>query len=1682
MKKTIMRFLSLVLCATMLFGTFQVPAMAAVDDPIAGETGSGWSEVGVMPGEQEDHSPPVSDSGTGEIVSPGESEEEQSSSSGPAEVPSGGVEGEQTPPTDESSSSTGDTQAEQPGEIPEDDLTLGTSGLKDSWLQEYQKEALTWPSLNQRARAARVANVPETTPLTWSGDHITFANGAYIGSPIPKIYFNGEVAFCGEWNGLSPSGSYHEITSGNDSTIKQYLANFDKSSKGKGEYIATQVLIWCRVMGTSVTSWGGSPGADAADEIRNGGNSYSGLRYQYKEFGGGTQNIITYNTDVEPPEPPEPPEYPEDKYHIEVTTDVVTETEVRNRKTYEYSDAIGQITIRKHDQDGKSLDGALFNIVVEFSDGTDVRVNNWEVDNGARLFTWTHPRDNHDPATVTVTEVVPPRYYEGDPTPKTAVVHPTYTRVTHVETWTVTITTENTSSTVIEIESGDVVAESTSSSSAEVSSDPQVEEFADFIEGDRETTVTFVNRRITGDIEVVKKDANTGAPLAGATIHLWGDDLGEPQHIDRLEVTGTDGVAYFQDLPPGTYVIQETQPPHGYHLNDEKQTVALQSAQVIRKEVRNYRKDGLTIKKVDPDGKPIAGAVFELRRGSGEVLLSETTDENGTIFRDYLSEGLYVIEEKKAPEGYLLDENPIKELYIYATDDNKQYTITFVNKKKPAIEVTKIDAETPTLKLPGAVFRITDTMTNNYWDIKTGEDGTALLEGLEIGTTYYIVEELEPPEGYLNSGYRQEIVLKESRVHTLTVADSKMPALEIVKKDKVTGAFLKGATFRVSWNNGADYRDVTTGRDGKATLTGLKDGWYTILETNAPEGYLLDTDAHQILLEAGKSGVIELFNEAKPSLTILKLDSVTKTPLQYAKFRIEQKTEAGLKLVGEYATDADGMVRLENIAPGRYLITEIVAPDGYNIDTATHEVTIEFGQAYKVELTNTPKSPIYIQKVDENGEPLAGAKFRVSTMNGAMVGTVTSGRTGYAIIPYAEPGWYVVEEVQAPNGYVLSSTPINVEVKSGRPAQVEFVNYQKPMLQILKLDTGTGKALLGAKFRVTQADGALVGEYTTGKDGLITIEGLAPGAYIITEIRSPDGYTLDMTPQTITLESGKTRQVEFYNTAKPGLQLLKLDKVTGQPIQGTMFSVMQLLNGAKKDLGTFTTGENGTFYIPDLAPGDYIITEIKAAEGYIPDSTPQNIHVEGGKLNTVEVYNIPYGSLRLVKLDSETRAPLEGAAFKLFDEKRLEVGTYTTSAQGEIYVRELPAGNYFIQEVKSPAGYLLDNTVRAIELLPGKTTTVEIPNEPLGSLRIVKVDAETGKPLYGAVFLLYDAKDNLLGEYTTDQNGSIPFNSNLKDGRYKIKEIKAPDGYVLDQTVHTVTVKEGTTTELRVENEPIRGKIQIIKKSADYNDVTKLKKGALLKDAVFEIFDKSNAVVDRITTDSRGVATSKDLPVGVYGVREITAPKHYILDDEPFYAEIKVAGDLVKFEVLNYSEELGVDVRKYGNYEAMPGDIIRYDFEKISNTSTVPLDDFYWHDVLPTDAVRLQKIVTGTWNERLTYEVEYKTNKRGWRTRGDGLSSKTSHTLDCSRSALKLKSGEYITEFRFQFGTVQEGFAQEDAPYILCGVNGDLPNEYRFTNKTDVGGQREDEWVTAKDAWVTIIYAKPRGQLPQTGF
>ena len=231
------------------------------------------------------------------------------------------------------------------------------------WLQQYQEYVLAqMASGPKKARAASGNLSPSFRIISWAGgeeNRLTFANGAYMGDGMPRITLGGQVAFCGEWNGVPPSGDYIQTGEGSDPAIKQILANYDRSGKSDADYAAAQAAIWAYLMGTTVASWGACPGASSANEIFNGNHDYSNLKYNYLKWGGGAQNLITYNTEIIPDIPDES----EGKYRIEVITDTRTDTEVRNKKTYSYSDAIGQITVRKHDQDEKSLDGDRKSVV-----------------------------------------------------------------------------------------------------------------------------------------------------------------------------------------------------------------------------------------------------------------------------------------------------------------------------------------------------------------------------------------------------------------------------------------------------------------------------------------------------------------------------------------------------------------------------------------------------------------------------------------------------------------------------------------------------------------------------------------------------------------------------------------------------------------------------------------------------------------------------------------------------------------------------------------------------------------------------------------------------------------------------------------------------------------------------------------------------------------------------------------------------------------------------------------------------------------------------------------------------------------------------------------------------------------------------------------------------------------------
>ena len=1178
-----------------------------------------------------------------------------------------------------------------------------------------------------------------------------------------------------------------------------------------------------------------------------------------------------------------------------------------------------------------------------------------------------------------------------------------------------------------------------------------------------------------GRLRIRKIDSETRQPLAGAEFHLFnskGELVGE-------YVTDALGIIHLpKELEEGRYTLKEVKAPDGYVLNDAPRNIEIKADETLELEIPNTSLGTLRIKKIDSETKePLYGAEFHLYDSKGNLLGEYSTDNNGIIeLTRKLTAGKYLLKETKTPDGYVRDEMS-KTIEI---KEGETLNVEIPNIPLSTLRIRKIDSKTQK-PLIGALFRLYNQTGKLLGEYTTDDRGIVEFPR-QLAAGKYVLKEIQAPEGYVLDDVSKTIELEAGKTLELEVPNVPLSSLRIRKVDSGTKEPLPGAVFRLFDSKNKPVGDYTTDELGVVEITQkLTVGRYQLKEITAPAGYSLLSKPLTIEIPEGETLEIEVPNTPLGTLQIRKIDQETKAPLSGAVFQLFDGKKNPL---GSYTTDSSGLIEIpRTLAAGKYWLKETKAPAGYALDAEPKAVEIRDGETIIVEFANIPLCGLKIRKVDsETKAPLYGAEFHLYNENGTLLGEYTTDDNGqFELSRKLTTGMYILKETKAPEGYVLNSHPQKIELKAGETLELEVPNVPLNTLRIRKIDSKTQQPLMGAVFRLYQG-GKLFGEYTTDDRGIIELpRQLAAGKYTLKEIQAPEGYVLNSDPRTIELEPGKTVELEIPNVPLSGLKIKKIDSETREALTGAVF---RLSDSRDKVIGDYTTNEFGIIEISrQLLAGKYILRELTAPEGYALLGKPLEIEIPEGDTLELEIPNTPLGTLKVQKVDRETKKPLSGAVFQLYDEKGNPLGSSTTNAAGEITIaRKLAAGKYWLKETKAPTGYTLDSTPKAIEIKDGETTRVEITNIPLCTLKIQKVDSETGEPLKDAGFLLYDAKKNLLGEFTTDKDGKIELYRKLTAGKYTLKEIKAPDGYVLPEEPLEIELKSGETLELEIPNKPMRGKIQITKKAANDNPITKAKAGALLEGARFEIYNDKLELVDTITTDEKGVAISKELPMGTYGIQEVKAPEYYLLDGKVFYAELKLDGDLVRFEVQNQSVDVDVTIEKRGNVEVMAGDIMAYDFSEIRNASNVSLNEFYWHDQLPTDAVRLGQIVTGTWSERLTYSVAYRTNQRSrYRTLASNLSSKTAHTLDCGRETLNLAANEYVTDIRFEFGIVEPGFHEETKPVFYVTTLADLEDGYRIINRTDVGGKVGEEWIVAKDTWVTVVWGRPKGKLPNTG-
>ena len=1227
------------------------------------------------------------------------------------------------------------------------------------------------------------------------------------------------------------------------------------------------------------------------------------------------------------------------------------------------------------------------------------------------------------------------------------------------------------------------------------------------------TTIPIINEELPG-LRIIKYDRKNMVAMPNVTFAVYRDG----EFLGNFK-TDQFGEILIADAEPGTYRAFEVDTgDEGHILDTTPQEVELHAGDGIKELLFfNDVKPGLRLVKVDSDdpSKVIPNAVFEIKSVEGTYGPQEfRTDENGEIDLSMLPPGSYVVTEKSC-DGYVIDEAQ----RIIELKPNEDAQFVFTNHIKPSLQLIKLSSDGS--RLAGVTFRIAKIEDgSHYLDRTTSSTGEILVSDLEPGV--YSVRELSSVQDHIPDDTEHHVELFPGQTSTITLTNDKRPNLYIHKTDADTGEPIEHTVYLVKGADGHSIAEVETDENGVAVVENLLPGVVEVIEKSVPEPYLLAEDSQMVTLFPNRDRDVYFQNYKRPTIEIIKENSITHDRIENVPFQVwyaSNNTATGeYNDLGVFYTDEEGRIVLSDpdlsLRDGWFRVKELEPAPGFALaDPDTQEAFIAAGEGHTFRFSNRPLSAISVWKYDsETGAAIEGAVFQVrylsgntSGTGGTVIGTYRTSVNGSFTVTGCKAGTYIIEELSSDGSHVIDTPPQTVYLsgEDQEVVQVYFGNSPKGSLLIKKVSSADNSPISDVQFFVTESDGTVVGDsngyFVTDSAGTILIEGIDPGTtLVVKETRAKDGFLLDDTPQTAQIKAGQTVTLEFRN--QPTGQLI-IHKLSGDdrktPLEGVQFKItysdgsfVDADSGQLSSNGLYWSNSAGQIILSGLT-GTVVVTEVESIPGYTidPNTQSQTVVINPNDTQELYFYNNPIGGIEIIKVNaSKTSERIPDTTFEIRRMDDALVDTITTDRNGRAYL-SLEDGSYYALEVEANPDFVLDDTPHYFEVKNGEVTTLRIKNEANSGILIHKVDT-SGEGIYGVKFLLYDEDRNPIGEFTSDDEGwvyitadDLPDGANTS-GRFYLRELEAAEGYILDEEYKTVYVRPGRTAEIEWVNTAITGQIQIWKKSADDNPINGFPAGTPLEGAVFGIYNKANALVDTVESDSRGLAVSKPLPLGRYTVKEISSPQFYSVSDEEVTVYLEHEGQIVQVEYLNESVYTNVSISKSGYTQVVPGQEIRYTFKDIGNNSTVPLDSFYWRDTLPTDAVRLDKIITGTYSARLNYKVVFQTNLNDTqRVLADNLNTQKNYTLDASPAALGLASNEYVTQVTFLFGRVPGGFKQVETPYIYCDVLSNLSHEYRFANKCDVGGMWQNQWVQATDRWVTIIYrGGPVPTLPRTGY
>ncbi|MGM0340156.1 SpaA isopeptide-forming pilin-related protein [Enterococcus sp. AZ007] len=741
-----------------------------------------------------------------------------------------------------------------------------------------------------------------------------------------------------------------------------------------------------------------------------------------------------------------------------------------------------------------------------------------------------------------------------------------------------------------------------------------------------------------GTAKLTKK-AESGKLLSDALFEV---QTAAAQTVKENLKTDENGEVTIKDLEPGDYQFVETKAPAGYLINTTpvpftiNETSEGKPAVVIASDNFVNYQGSARFRKTDAENKPLKNAKFEVRDDQDEVVGEASySDQAGYVTATGLAPGSYNFVEVEAPAGYLINTRKIP-FTIASKAQGKPSLVEalsgddFIDYKGSAV-LKKADTDGTALE--GAVFDVVDANGTKIGETlsSSDEDGKVTVTGLAPGKYSFI--EQKAPDGYIINtdpipfeiptsakDEPEQVKANEGKAFINYQGSVQLKKVAFDRSDVDQG--LAGATFIVEDADGNQVGDSKiTGSDGIVTFNNLKPGTYNLVETEAPEGYLINSAKIPFEISGDASGepktVLanhnESFNNYKGTFQMVKESNDGKR-LKGAEFDLYKGDSTVPERQG--TTDGSGVLTLNGLAPGDYHLKEKVAPNGYIINETQIDFTIS-GTAEGQPAVVMPKEPFInyqgsaeLIKKNADGQPLKGAEFEVLDSERNRVGeTITSNKDGEVVAEGLAPGDYVFKEVKAPTGYVINSTEVPFTIKRSTEDGKQTATIKEPLInyqgsaKIIKTNE-EGKGLSGAIFKLrTKAGKMIKKDLKTDAEGVVKVDQLSPGDYQFIETKAPAGYIVNTTPVDFTInakEKGKPKEIlasdKFINY-QGKVELTKVD--ADNKNKHLANAEFQLLDSNQKVIrDVLKTNADGKLDVNKLAPGNYVFKETKAPTGY----------------------------------------------------------------------------------------------------------------------------------------------------------------------------------------------------------------------------------------------------------------------------------------------------------------------------------------------------------------------------------------------------------------------------------------------------------------------------------------------------